>query len=242
MAILEPELAILDETDSGLDIDALRIVATGIREVQRRPRRARRRADHPLPASARRAAPRPRAHPDRRPHRRVRRHGAGRAARSETATSRSDRCRHEHRHARHRRDQADFPMLSTHDRRPADRVPRFGQHVAEAAPGHRCDDALHGALVRADQPQRLPAGRRGHRPLRGRAPQGRSASSTRRRRTSSSSPRTRPRRSTWSSGRGAAPTSARATSSCSPTWSTTPTSCPGTCSPPSAASSCAGCR
>jgi Fe-S cluster assembly ATP-binding protein len=34
MAILEPELAILDETDSGLDIDALRIVAEGIREVR----------------------------------------------------------------------------------------------------------------------------------------------------------------------------------------------------------------
>ena len=34
MAILEPELAILDETDSGLDIDALRIVAQGIREVR----------------------------------------------------------------------------------------------------------------------------------------------------------------------------------------------------------------
>jgi len=34
MAILEPELAILDETDSGLDIDALRIVASGIREVR----------------------------------------------------------------------------------------------------------------------------------------------------------------------------------------------------------------
>ena len=33
MAILEPELAILDETDSGLDIDALRIVAKGVREV-----------------------------------------------------------------------------------------------------------------------------------------------------------------------------------------------------------------
>ncbi len=33
MAVLEPELAILDETDSGLDIDALRIVANGIREV-----------------------------------------------------------------------------------------------------------------------------------------------------------------------------------------------------------------
>jgi len=34
MAILEPALAILDETDSGLDIDALRIVAKGIREVR----------------------------------------------------------------------------------------------------------------------------------------------------------------------------------------------------------------
>jgi Fe-S cluster assembly ATP-binding protein len=34
MAILEPDLAILDETDSGLDIDALRTVAKGIREVR----------------------------------------------------------------------------------------------------------------------------------------------------------------------------------------------------------------
>ena len=34
MALLEPEIAILDETDSGLDIDALRIVAAGIREVR----------------------------------------------------------------------------------------------------------------------------------------------------------------------------------------------------------------
>ena len=33
MAILEPELAILDETDSGLDIDALRIVSDGINSV-----------------------------------------------------------------------------------------------------------------------------------------------------------------------------------------------------------------
>ncbi len=35
MAILEPELAILDETDSGLDIDALGVVAAGIAEVRR---------------------------------------------------------------------------------------------------------------------------------------------------------------------------------------------------------------
>jgi Fe-S cluster assembly ATP-binding protein len=34
MAILEPELAILDETDSGLDIDALRVVANGVNAVR----------------------------------------------------------------------------------------------------------------------------------------------------------------------------------------------------------------
>jgi Fe-S cluster assembly ATP-binding protein len=35
MAILEPEIAILDETDSGLDIDALKVVAQGVQEVRR---------------------------------------------------------------------------------------------------------------------------------------------------------------------------------------------------------------
>ena len=39
MAMLEPRLAILDETDSGLDIDALRLVARGVNE-QRAPDRA----------------------------------------------------------------------------------------------------------------------------------------------------------------------------------------------------------
>ena len=34
MAILEPKLAILDETDSGLDIDALRIVANGVNKLR----------------------------------------------------------------------------------------------------------------------------------------------------------------------------------------------------------------
>jgi Fe-S cluster assembly ATP-binding protein len=34
MALLEPRLAVLDETDSGLDIDALRIVARGVRTVR----------------------------------------------------------------------------------------------------------------------------------------------------------------------------------------------------------------
>ena len=34
MAVLEPKLAILDETDSGLDIDALRIVAEGVNKLR----------------------------------------------------------------------------------------------------------------------------------------------------------------------------------------------------------------
>ena len=35
MAVLEPRLAVLDETDSGLDIDALRIVANGVNQLKR---------------------------------------------------------------------------------------------------------------------------------------------------------------------------------------------------------------
>ncbi len=35
MAVLEPRLAILDETDSGLDIDALRVVADGVNKLRR---------------------------------------------------------------------------------------------------------------------------------------------------------------------------------------------------------------
>jgi len=35
MAVLEPKLAILDETDSGLDIDALRVVSSGVNALKR---------------------------------------------------------------------------------------------------------------------------------------------------------------------------------------------------------------
>jgi Fe-S cluster assembly ATP-binding protein len=38
MAVLDPKLAILDETDSGLDIDALRIVANGVNALRRQDR------------------------------------------------------------------------------------------------------------------------------------------------------------------------------------------------------------
>ena len=35
MAVLDPRLAILDETDSGLDIDALKVVANGVNSLRR---------------------------------------------------------------------------------------------------------------------------------------------------------------------------------------------------------------
>ena len=40
MGIIDPALAILDETDSGLDIDALRVVGDGITRIMRRPDKA----------------------------------------------------------------------------------------------------------------------------------------------------------------------------------------------------------
>ena len=63
MAMLEPELAILDETDSGLDIDALRVVASRRQRGPRRSSRAGRAGHHPLPAPPGPPHPRRRAHP-----------------------------------------------------------------------------------------------------------------------------------------------------------------------------------
>ena len=40
MSILDPKLAVLDETDSGLDIDALRVVGEGINRIMRKPDKA----------------------------------------------------------------------------------------------------------------------------------------------------------------------------------------------------------
>ncbi|MBN8848847.1 MULTISPECIES: Fe-S cluster assembly ATPase SufC [unclassified Sphingomonas] len=40
MGIIDPKFAILDETDSGLDIDALRVVGEGINRIMRRPDKA----------------------------------------------------------------------------------------------------------------------------------------------------------------------------------------------------------
>ena len=48
MAMLKPRIAVLDETDSGLDIDALRVVAEGVSSLVGPEMGAL--ADHPLPA------------------------------------------------------------------------------------------------------------------------------------------------------------------------------------------------
>ena len=40
MGIIDPKLAVLDETDSGLDIDALRVVGAGINQIMRKPDKA----------------------------------------------------------------------------------------------------------------------------------------------------------------------------------------------------------
>jgi Fe-S cluster assembly ATP-binding protein len=40
MGIIDPRLAVLDETDSGLDIDALRVVGHGINRIMRKPDKA----------------------------------------------------------------------------------------------------------------------------------------------------------------------------------------------------------
>ena len=81
MAVLQPTLAVLDETDSGLDIDALRVVSEGVNALRSPERVVRRR--HPLPAAARvhRARPRPRA--ERGPHRAIRRPRTGARARGQ---------------------------------------------------------------------------------------------------------------------------------------------------------------
>ena len=80
LELLKPKIAILDETDSGLDIDALRVVSrasTGSAST----RRHRRPADHPLHPDPALHQARLRARLRRRPDRRGGRPGAGRPAR-----------------------------------------------------------------------------------------------------------------------------------------------------------------
>ena len=80
LAMLRPAFAILDETDSGLDIDAVRIVSEGVNRVAGQARH-RRPGHHPLRADPDLHQAPVRPHPLRRPDRRERRPRAGQAAR-----------------------------------------------------------------------------------------------------------------------------------------------------------------
>ena len=133
MAILEPEIAILDETDSGLDIDALRVVAKGVARGPGRPPRARHPGHHPLPA------------PARRPRRPTSCTSSSTAASSSPAarswprdsspraTTHGD-VTHDRPARRRAPVKADFPLLARDGARQAARLPRLGRHLAEAAP------------------------------------------------------------------------------------------------------------
>ena len=188
MAILEPEIAILDETDSGLDIDALRTVAKGIREIRTERPTDGCRADHALPAATRRGAARSRAHHRRRSHRRQRWHGAGTPAGSiglrgvpmnalDVATIKKQ-----------------FPILQ----REVNGLPLVYLDSANSSqkPQTVIDTMthVHGTVVRADQSQRVSPGGRGHRSVTRVHARRCSTSSMPAVRTKSSSRRTRPRR------------------------------------------------
>ncbi len=75
MALLEPTMMVLDETDSGLDIDALKVVSEGVNNLAS-PTNGHA-ADHPLPAPAQLHQAELRPHHDGRTHRRERWPGTG---------------------------------------------------------------------------------------------------------------------------------------------------------------------
>ena len=81
LAVLQPQIAILDETDSGLDIDSLKLVAEGVNELVGS--RSRRAADHALPAHAELHHARPGPRDDARAYRAVGRPRARPRARGE---------------------------------------------------------------------------------------------------------------------------------------------------------------
>ena len=80
LAMLEPTLAVMDETDSGLDIDALKIVTAGINKIKAERQRHGGAAHHALPAHAQLHHARPGARDGGRPHHPLGRAGAGAGA------------------------------------------------------------------------------------------------------------------------------------------------------------------
>ena len=141
MAILEPELAILDETDSGLDIDALKVVAQGVQEVRADRAGARRRPHHALPAPARLPRTRSRAHPRSTAASSTAAGSSWPSDSSERATRHGGDLMAVNARPRRRPHQEGLPDPRPRDQRQAARLPRLGGDVAEAPLGARRDGA-----------------------------------------------------------------------------------------------------
>ena len=232
MALLEPRLAVLDETDSGLDIDALRVVGRGVHTVREAhpelgvlvvthyqrlledlvPDQVHLLVDGRVvesggPELSRRIET-----------------GGYESWRAEVATSAGRRAPGR---ASTWRCCARTSPSSAHGARPPRRLPRLGRHLAAAAAGPGGDGPLLRDHPRQRPPRRLRHRRGGHPPLRAR-PDGR--------RPLHRGPGPRPRdRLHQERHRGHQPggpllgpgQARRATWCCSPRWSTTPTWSPG---------------
>ena len=142
------------------------------RQLGRRPRHGR--ADHhPLPADPAPRAAQPRARHLPGADRQGRRPGPRRRARGQglRVDHRPGRA-HDRARGRHRgpvRHRFAVPGPEPADRRQADHVSRLGRNLTDAAAGDRRDDQLLHGVSRLDPPRRVPARRRGDRPVRGRA-------------------------------------------------------------------------
>ena len=269
LALLKPKIAILDETDSGLDVDALRVVSEGVNRFKA-VRRRRRPADHALHPDPQAHHPGRRARVRRRPDRRVRRRRARRRARDQRVrrSTRAPRNRPRVRRGlmtavaragpaarrpRHRDDPGRLPDPVAHrPRRPPAGLPRLGGDGAAAAAGARRRAGVPRAAQRGGAPRRAPARRGGHRRLRVGARADRGVRRGRPERGGVHEERHRgdqPRRlrvlatprSARRSGRSRRGSrSSPATRSSSPSWSTTRTSCRGRSCAGAPAPCCAG--
>ena len=236
LSLLKPKIAILDETDSGLDVDALRVVAEGVNRYPRG-RRRRRPADHPLHADPAVHPPRPRARVRGRPRGRVRRPRAGRRAGG-------------HGYVRFAARRLQWPMDAHDDRVVRTDFPILARTVRDGKPLVYLDSGATSqrprqvldaeqdvprAAQRRRAPRRAPARRGGHRRLRVRPRADRRVRRRRPRRGGVHQERHRGVNLvaySFSNARRSAATprgsgSGPATRSSSPRWNTTPISCRG---------------
>ncbi len=95
LGLLKPKIAILDETDSGLDVDALRVVSEGVNRYKERENGGVLLITH-YTRILRYIKPRVRARVRRWPHRRVRWRRAGRRARDQRLRALHPRCSRRH--------------------------------------------------------------------------------------------------------------------------------------------------